>query len=933
MRLFLCVLFFPGMLMADPAARESAFRKLLQERCYDCHHPDTEDDQPQLHDAIRLEELIDGDMVKKGDPAASALFRRVTLAPEDRKRMPRSRGAAGDPDYRKPLSAAEVKVMEDWIAGLADSAPAPTPAPAPIEKPAPATVASTPDPANGFPTDRSLEEQIHWIFDEHCAKCHGTGPGAKNPELTGSTNLALLLADTSAVSAGLPEESLLLQVVKLPEGDPERMPKSKGKPGESGYRRPLNPEEVAAIEAWISAAKGDSKPRQAIRNDAVIAQISDDVRAAAPEAQPFLRYFTFTNLYNAAESNGAPTIDDATLNSHRAGLSKLLNSISSSAAITQAVFVDPERTIARIDLRDYGWTAAEWEYLIRFYPYGITGIDKQKERLIEKATDCPMSYVRADWFTFAAAQAPLYTGLMERVFGIPEGPAEGTLERWEKRLGVDRIGNLQKGEAIRAGFQYSGVSEANRLIERHALGKHPGAYWISYDFTPLSPKPTQQLTRAPMGPVDAHLTPNREHVFEHDGGEVIFHLPNGLQGYLLTTATGRRLDRAPIEIVQDDQRADNQILNGVSCIGCHDQGMKAPPSQGKSVDKIHDEIRPVVEASGILDFKGKQLLEAMYVQPEKLRSVMKDDMSRFQNAQEAALGGLAGAAEPVLALYNDFRGSLTANKLAAEFGLSYDELLTLLKEEAAASEGLSVLHHSLELKLPLRREDVLRDYVGVVHALGFSLLPFEPLAYEDFGGAAYAKLIRESADFRRAFGAQFVADLGNGKAAFDVPEKPGDPERTTLAQNSGLLSGGGSLSVFIQPKLKVGERAVLNIDATSDIYLRAIHLSSDEFVTELFPGATGDSGFLAAEKVKEISWETTAPGGTEHVIVYASRRPIKNTASRGAQVSGSFKVMRKDQFFSARGIPKAIQASTKSSTDPAPAAIDEVRIGYLLSEN
>ena len=918
-------------------------RKLLQDKCYDCHHPDTSDEPPYLHEKINLAEIIDGDLVAKGDPGASALFHRVTLPADDRKRMPRSRGAAGDADYRAPLTLEEVKVMEAWIVGLGTASPTPAPAatvatapaptPAPVEKPAEA-IARVPvaGAEGGLPLDQPLDAQVHWILDHHCAKCHGTGPGAKNPELTGSTNLALLLADTEHIAAGLPEESLLLKVVKLPEGDGERMPKSKGKPGETGYRRPLNAQEVAVLEQWISGARGESKARERISNDAVIAKISDDIRAAAPEKQPFLRYFTFTNLRDAKETNGTPTIDDATLDSHRAGLSKLLNSLSGSAAIARPTDVDAERTIQRIDLRDYGWTSADWEYLIHFYPYGITGIDKQKERLIEKATGCPMAYVRADWFTFAAGQAPLYPALIERILDIPEGPAEGTLERWEKRLGVDRGANLRAGQAIRAGFQFSGVSEANRLIERHALGRHPGSYWISYDFTPLSPKPTQQLTRAPLGPVDAQLTENKDHAFQHDGGEVIFHLPNGLQGYLLTTAAGKRLDRAPIEIVQDDQRPDNQILNGISCIGCHDQGMKAPPSQGKSVSTIHDEIRPVVEASGILDFKGKQLLTALYAEPEKLRSVMKEDMDRFGKARDEAIAGLGGAAEPVLGLYNDFRGSLTAPKLAAEFGLGYDELLTLMKEEASSSEGLSVLLHSLELKLPLRREDVLRDYIGIVHALGFSLLPFEPLAYEDFGGAAYAKLIRESADFRRAFGDQFLADLGKGKAAFDVAEKPGAPERATLAKSEALLTGGGSLAVSIQPKLKVGERAVLEIDATDDIYLRAIHLSSDEFVTELFPGSTGDSGFLAADGVKEISWDTTAPGGTEHIIVYASRKPIKNAASRGATVSGAFKVMRKDQFFNGRGIPKAIQASTKSSTDPAPAAIDEVRIGYLLSE-
>ena len=97
--LLLLLLTVPSLLSAqgDSAAPEAAFRKLLQEKCYDCHHPDTSDEPPYLHEKINLTEIIDGDLVVKGDAAASALFHRVTLAPDDRKRMPRSRGAAGGP--------------------------------------------------------------------------------------------------------------------------------------------------------------------------------------------------------------------------------------------------------------------------------------------------------------------------------------------------------------------------------------------------------------------------------------------------------------------------------------------------------------------------------------------------------------------------------------------------------------------------------------------------------------------------------------------------------------------------------------------------------------------------------------------------------------------------------------------------------------------
>src|SRR5206468_10279349 len=36
-----------------------------------------------------------------------------------------------------------------------------------------------------------------------------------------------------------------------------------------------------------------------------------------------------------------------------------------------------------------------------------------------------------------------------------------------------------------------------------------------------------------------------------NGGEFIFNLPNGMQGYFIADAEGRRLDKAPIDIVAD----------------------------------------------------------------------------------------------------------------------------------------------------------------------------------------------------------------------------------------------------------------------------------------------------------------------------------------------------------------------------------------------
>ena len=102
----------------------------------------------------------------------------------------------------------------------------------------------------------------------------------------------------------------------------------------------------------------------------------------------------------------------------------------------------------------------------------------------------------------------------------------------------------------RAGTNNSGVSNHNRVIERHS-SQH-GAYWKSYDFA--GSVGTQNIFNHPLS-------------FTHDGGEVIFNLPNGLQGYYVTNASGFRLDDAPISIVSNPAASDPTVRNGLSCFG------------------------------------------------------------------------------------------------------------------------------------------------------------------------------------------------------------------------------------------------------------------------------------------------------------------------------------------------------------------------------
>src|SRR3954454_22042511 len=93
----------------------------------------------------------------------------------------------------------------------------------------------------------------------------------------------------------------------------------------------------------------------------------------------------------------------------------------------------------------------------------------------------------------------------------------------ERQVQVDVLANIQEETAARAGFNDSGVSRNNRLIERHETSY--GAYWKTYDFAANDGE--QNLFERPLGPG------SDDRSFRHAGSEIIFSLSNGLQGYML----------------------------------------------------------------------------------------------------------------------------------------------------------------------------------------------------------------------------------------------------------------------------------------------------------------------------------------------------------------------------------------------------------------
>ena len=206
----------------------------------------------------------------------------------------------------------------------------------------------------------------------------------------------------------------------------------------------------------------------------------------------------------------------------------------------------------------------------------------------------------------------------------PKHMTAGDLER---HLKIDVTANIRRGDerrVARAGFTPSGVSGQNRMIERHVTPF--GAYWKSYDFKANNRRAI--LSQFPLGPkLPQHPFPAL--AFEHDGGEIVFHLPNGLQGYLLIDGKDNRIDAGPIEVVSDALKTSGTpaIVTGLSCIACHKHGMIEPP---------RDELRNVARLFG----REKEFLLRLYPEADSFAKKVEADRRQFLTSLDRATGDL-----------------------------------------------------------------------------------------------------------------------------------------------------------------------------------------------------------------------------------------------------------------------------------------------------
>jgi mono/diheme cytochrome c family protein len=432
---------------------------------------------------------------------------------------------------------------------------------------------------------------------------------------------------------------------------------------ESGEMPPdgnaLGKDDVAILKKWIDSGAADFNPvvesRKFISAEDVLVIMRGDIMKRDEPDRKFTRYLTLTHLFNAGRSEDE-------LQGYRNAVAKLVNSLSWGRKVVVPTPIDPARTILRIDLRDYKWSGRIWDSISDADPYGLIYPNSANARVLYKEAGCSLPHVRGDWLVFAASRPPLYHEILQ----LPE-----TDKDMESLLRVDVDDNIRSQQVARAGFNGSAVSRNNRLVERHESSY--GYYWKSYDFGKNVGQ--QNLFAYPLGPGSA------KNEFRHDGGELIFSLPNGLQGYMLTNAEGKRINKGPTEIVSDPKRPDRAVENGLSCMSCHVKGILPKDDQIRD----HAEKNPA-------SFSDKEIasIRAMYPPKHRFQSLVKDDSSRFRKAVEET-GGQVGTTEPIVALAMLFEAELDRPLASAELNLEPSEFQKLLKRSPDLARNLGSL--------------------------------------------------------------------------------------------------------------------------------------------------------------------------------------------------------------------------------------------------
>ncbi|MEO8183009.1 MAG: hypothetical protein ABI895_29605 [Deltaproteobacteria bacterium] len=531
----------------------------------------------------------------------------------------------------------------------------------------PGSTATSADPDAAYDPDKDpftspLGQEVQAILQQNCARCHsgGTGSGGMNYIL----DLKQLVVNDKVVPS-IKEDSQLY--VRMQQ---QSMPPA--------YERTQRPTwgQIDQVGQFIDELSPDlfgsddsCKTLPFIEQDDQIALMAQDISKLDATDQPFTRYLTITYSSNAGGCEG----ERKELERQRFALYKGINSVSTNPQVAKPFAIDEEQTIFRIDIRDYNWNRQidlldngtvlfddAWDAIVDgvgAFAVPFTG-DQADDLVQDSATEVPFLPVNA--FIQATEFGDLYYSLIG---------AKANLFDFERDvLKLDTIAEIADDNLLRGGFSNSGVSKQERVLNRFDQGTAGGyAYWISFDFDGGSGNEANNGLVLGLANESIYENPID---FKFTGGEAIFNLPNGFQGYYVANAAGARLNEAPVGIVIDPAQNNGIVTNGASCHSCHNAGMIT----------FTDTVRQyVLENKTKFDNDTFEAVMNQYPSEVEFQKAMDLDSELHVSAVEKS-GIKRGTPDAVSRLYLDFQlGNVTATVAAGELQVTEAVLLDNLQ--------------------------------------------------------------------------------------------------------------------------------------------------------------------------------------------------------------------------------------------------------------
>jgi len=392
--------------------------------------------------------------------------------------------------------------------------------------------------------------------------------------------------------------------------------------------------------------------------DALFQLARADLLQQPPEARTSARYVSLTNQSKIASCA-------AQLEEKRAALAKGLNMLSLNTRVTAPTAINAERTIYRIDLRDYAWNRAlqvagqsfgdVWQAITAADPFAVAFTGRDADALAAgTGTSIPILF--ADHLLSAGTAPPLYFAILGADASAPVG------DFILGNLGIDLAANLRDGRSLRAGTTHSGGFSPGIgvIVERMALGARSGALWRVLLPDVTGTFALQDLLGLPT-----------------TDGEAIFSLPNGMLGFLSFDRTG--------QLLAGPDTLSNTILPAqqtASCSACHSDGLLPVVDEAKAAALAN------APSAGLTGEEVAQL-QATYVEPDVFARTAAQDSAAYQGALQL-LGLPPTGTDPVSSVVFRLERELPLAVAAGELGLTAADLsanLDLLDPELRVLAG------------------------------------------------------------------------------------------------------------------------------------------------------------------------------------------------------------------------------------------------------